>query len=93
MNDIKIIRLPDKCDPNKIMRERIEEMYRACPFCNNEGEILRTTSWYGKDHTKSWFRRLFDKRNRWRIDHYYCDVCGAAWDTPAYPADFWGSSK
>ena len=76
--NIKITRLPDMLNPNKMMEEKIFRTYGVCPFCgenkewdfrngfdSNGVEILPIVdSWYGKHNESGSIFSLFNFREK-----------------------------
>lgn len=73
-NNIRITKLPDAADPNKIIQRKVREQNSICPFCGekrredlfeNNGNVgIRNSvwgrSWYGKhDEKEHPFRSIF----------------------------------
>lgn len=102
---IKITRLPDILNPNKIVEEKIREKYGTCPFCgkkknfnyrnglNSQGVSEHDISWYGKhDANENEFSllRFWEKNTFWKCKKFECHTCGAKWQSPSYPKDIGG---
>lgn len=99
--DIKITRLPDILDPNKIADEKIQEKYGTCPFCGEKrkynwrngwvspGVEAITDDWYGKhdemDKGLLVWLRFWEKNIYWKRMRFRCYTCGAKWESPPYP--------
>ena len=82
-NNIKIVKLPDAADPNKIIRKKVDEQNSVCPFCgekrrenlleNKNGVGIRYTllgyHWYGKhDEMEHPFLSMF---RFWEKDQFW----------------------
>lgn len=93
MQNIKILKLPSKINPDVLIIKEMKERYGSkCPFCNSHRVFdMQSRSWYGKryeDYTlKNIILHLFDKKHNWRVDVYRCDDCGTQWETAPYPID------
>lgn len=93
MQNIKILKLPSKMNPDVLIVKEMRQRYGSkCPFCNSDRVLdERSRSWYGKryeEHTlKNILLYLFDKKHNWRVDEYRCDDCYAQWETIPYPTD------
>lgn len=103
--NIKITKLPDILNPNKIAEKKIFEKYGICPFCGekerfgcdnsrgSKGVWDWETTWYGK-HDKnnnkfSWLR-FWEKNIIWKCKKFECHTCGAKWESPPYPKNIGG---
>ena len=98
---MKITKLPDKCEPNKLLKEKIKNMYMTCPCCgenrecdifddikNNRKHIgVECYSFYPARYgiQKPWHKHLFDKRTWWTTMIFECHTCGAKWESEEFP--------
>ena len=88
-NNIRITKLPDAVNPNKIIQKKVRE-----DFLENNGNVgIRNSvwgrSWYGKhderEHPFRNFFRFWEKNQSWRTDYYHCNACGGEWESEPYP--------
>ena len=94
---MKITKIPDSIDPNKLIVKRVDEKLRKCPFCGENrdywddlhGVMISHHSWYGREHenTESIFLWPFGKKRLWQISEFKCYTCGAEWKSDPYPVD------
>ena len=87
---IDIEKLPDSCDPIKIIRNAIQKKYSLCPFFNNEHtrNTLINKHWYGKQYENDKFfewLRFWKPNGYWEKDLYECKACGGEWWTMPFP--------
>lgn len=101
--NIKIIKLPDILNPNKIAEDKILEKYGTCPFCgekreydhrnglNSPGVSRYSIDWHGKYNERDGgifaCVRFWEKSRRWKYIKFTCYTCGAKWESPTYPID------
>lgn len=72
----------------RVMVKRWKEENFLCPYCGERSKWCGAYTWHGKMNWK--LKSLLAKSHDWRIDHYKCHNCGAAWDTDPYPTDITG---
>ena len=86
---MKITKLPDVIDPVSIIKKKIDEKNKNCPFCGSvEKHIPTMKTWYGKQNPYSWW--LFGEKHHWQISCYHCKTCGAEWENDPFPTDIGG---
>ena len=91
-DDIKITRLPNNMNPNKIIENKIQDKYAKCPFCGTNhlslfyGISFTTIDWYGKYNNEQWWK-FWEPNRHWKQYHYTCAKCGAAWESEIFPTD------
>lgn len=85
---MKITKLPNALDPTFLIGQKIMEQNFLCPYCGERSKWCGAYTWHGKMNWK--LKSLLAKSHDWRIDHYKCHNCGAAWDTDPYPTDITG---
>lgn len=91
---MKITKLPDGLDPNKLIADAVLERNRRCPFCGEDRDYTTagqgvysglSLMWFGKKSRKfEWIP--FGDRN-WREIHFVCYSCGAKWKSAPFPTD------
>lgn len=83
---MKIVKLPDKINPNHILKEKIDEINSVCPFCGESGINAYSFRTYFKrlpqDKFKFWKKRLHLRIDSWN--------CGGEWETDPYPQNLGG---
>ena len=82
--DIKITKLPDDLDPNKMLREAIHKKYGKCPYCGNTdiGTGLPRRD-YIRLNGKWW--QIWKPSTWCEKKRYTCSKCGMEWESPWYP--------
>lgn len=84
---IKITKLPKAIDPVEILRKKMFEKYRKCPFCGNEENIyVFTKRWWGKKNPDEWYK-FWEKNHDWEMYHYECARCKAKWSAEPFRTD------
>ena len=91
---MRITKLPDDLDPNKLIADGVLEKDHKCPFCGEDRDYTTaghgvysglSLVWFGKRCRK--FKWLpFGNRN-WREIYFFCHSCGAKWKSHPFPTD------
>lgn len=93
---MKITKFPDKCEPNKLLKDKIKNMYMTCPCCGENKKYdffdkkhigvecyLFYPTRYGKQ--KPWYKHMFDRSRYWNKLLFECHTCGAKWESEEFP--------
>lgn len=82
--DIKITKLPDDLDPNKMLREAIYERYGKCPYCGNT-EISTGLPYHDYIRLNGKWWQIWKPLTWCEKKHFTCNKCGMEWESPWYP--------
>lgn len=80
--NVKITKLPETINPNKILREKMAERYSVCPFCGetekckNPYDIWKSRSGIHQNMPKSWHGKrnednMFSVFKFWERSRYW----------------------
>lgn len=89
---IKYTKLPNALDVDKLIRQKVKEVYGCCPYCANHRTVSEFCDVDGDDYNFDTTRMTLDGRRdygdelfRWARAKFECRKCGGKWESDYYP--------
>ena len=92
---IKYTKLPDTLDVDKLIRQKVKEVYGYCPYCASRRTVSRFCDVDGDTYDFDTKRMTLDGRGyndyngdemfSWARAEFRCRRCGGKWESDYYP--------
>lgn len=83
---MKITKLPDDLDVNKILAQKIFEQNGKCPFCGEIDYIIYCSESDYRTYSGKWYR-FWEKKHKMKKYKFECGECGGEWESDWFPQD------
>lgn len=85
--DIKITKLPDELNPNKMLREAIYKKYGKCPYCGSTETSAGLTCHHDYIRLNGKWWQIWKPLTWCEKKSFKCSKCSMEWESPWYPYD------